>query len=283
MKNNSTKKTILDILKKEFSIKKKKNKKTPKEQPVELYGSNTSIKDISFSDIKKNVSWTIRDDILDWRNSDFVIYIQNKFNEKIDSTWECDKVAMVLFFGKITDTLTEIVSFCDNIVIKDYIDFFIDNWAGYYVQEKGNFTLWYMNENAPMKDFFKRYDYNESFRKYFSATKKKDDNKEVTSKEIEHYYYAGGQSLILEYGLLLPLNWLIECKKYSLEQSVIYIVGAFGALHSNGNWREVIQKTESLNPYPGSFFVQNCDSIFEKLNLDIKLNLVFSERNWCKF
>jgi len=283
MTTKKTKKALLNILKEEFN-KKKKSKTESKEQPVEIYGENSSVKDISLDDIKMNRSWNIREDILEWRHSDFVIYIKNKFNEKIDPTWDCDKIAMVLYFGSIKDKISEVVSFCDNIVIKDYVDFFIDNWAEYYWKEKGNFTLWYMNNDLPLKAFFKGYDYNESFRNYFSDVEtKKEDKKEINSKEIENHYYASGEGLILEYGLLIPLNWLVEYKKRSIDHAILYIIGAFGSLCSSGNWREVIHKTESFNPYPDKFIIRDCDEIFEKLNLNIKLNLTFSERDWCGF
>jgi len=285
--SKKTKDILLGVIKGEKEANKPKRKKKT-EKPVEIYGPKTSVREIAISDIKDSVRWKVRENLSEWKNSDFTIYFIQQFRENINNEWQASRLAMILYFGKTADKINDIFGFCDNIILKDYIDFFIKEWAMYFWKEKGNFTLWYLNDDRPIKDFIKKYDYSVSFNKFISGKKtnvvnSKKHKKEVSSKEIEQYYFAGGEGLIMEYGLLIPVNWLIKCKGYSIERANLYIVGAFGSLCSIGNWKEVVSKTESLNPYPESFVVRDCSSIFKKLNLEIDLKLTFSKEDWCEF
>ena len=284
--NKKTKNVLLDIMGREKQNLKSQSKNS-KEKTVEIYGSTTSVRDIAISDIKNCHSWKLRDDLLEWKNSDFTIYFIQQFRKNISEDWSGDRVAMILFLGRVIDRIAEILGFCDNIVLKDYMDFFIQGWAKYYWKKKGNFTPWYLKDNLPIKDFASKYNYEKSFNKFILSKQKNEseillqEQRKISKERIEQFYLAGGESLVLEYGLLVPLNWLVICKNYSIEQSNLHIMGAFGSLHSNGNWESSISKTELLNPYPESFIIKNCDTIFKKLNIEIDLKLMFSQENWC--
>lgn len=256
-----------------------------KEKAVEVYGSPTSVRKIAISDIKNSSNWKVRDDLSEWKNSDFTIYFIQQFKKNVNNEWTGSRVAMILFFGKIFDRVAEILGFCDNIVLRDYIDFFIKEWGMYYWKRKGNFTLWYLKDDRPIRAFVEKYDYSDSFNKFMAekngCQSKIKERKEISQKNIEQYYLAGGENLILEYGMLIPLNWLITCKNYSIEHANLHIMGAFGSLHSRGKHQSVINKTESLNPYPDSFVIKDCDMIFKKFNIEVDLKLTFSKEDWC--
>jgi len=283
MTNNKTKNVLLGILGEEAQNLKIKPKNGTKEKPIEVYGSTTSVKSIAISDIKNSYIWKLRDDLIDWKNSDFTIYFIQQFRKSIDEEWSGNRVSMILYFGRIIDKVSEVLGFCDNIVLKDYIDFFLKEWGMYYWKKKGNFTLWYLRDDRPLKDFVGKYDYNDSFNKYIASKsphKKNESKKEISKKEIEQCYLAGGENLILEYGLLIPLNWLVKYKNYSIEQSNSYIIGAFGFLYLNNSWDKVISKTEFFNPYPESFTIRDCDIVFKKFDVNISLKLTFSKEEW---
>ncbi|HUU86590.1 MAG TPA: hypothetical protein VMX17_02405 [Candidatus Glassbacteria bacterium] len=283
MTKNKTKDVLLGIIGEAQNLK-GKPKNEAKEKSVEIYGSTTSVKSIAISDIKNSHSWKLRDDLSDWKNSDFTIYFIQQFRKSINEEWSVDRVAMILYFGRIFDKISEVFGFCDNIVLKDYVDFFLKEWAMYYWKKKGNFTLWYLRDDKPLKDFIGKYDYNDSFNKYVvskNSHKKNESKKEISKKKIEQCYLAGGESLILEYGLLIPVNWLVKYKNYTIEQANSYIIGAFGFFYSNSNWSKVVSKTEFFNPYPESFVIRDCDIIFQKFNVDTNLKLTFSKENWC--
>jgi hypothetical protein len=282
-KNKKTKNMLMGIV----GGEKQNLKPKSKESPVEVYGATTSVRSIAISDIKNSPRWKVRDDLSEWKNSDFTIYFIQQFRKNIDEEWNGSRVAMILYFGKIFDKVAETLGFCDNIVLRDYIDFFIKEWGMYYWKKKGNFTLWYLKDDRPIRAFVEKYDYNDSFNKFMAEKNghkienKKRDKKEISKKRIEQYYLAGGENLILEYGLLVPLNWLITCKNYSIEHANLHIMGAFGSLYSRGNYQSVINETESLNPYPDSFVIKDCDIIFKKLNIEVDLKLTFSKEDWC--
>ena len=275
MTKNKTKNVLLGIIGKESQNLKAEPKN--EEKPVEIYGSTTSVKNIAISDIKDIHGWKIREDLFDWKNSDFTIYFIQQFKKIINEEWTGDRVAMILYFGRIIDKISEVLGFCDNIVLKDYIDFFLKEWAMYYWKKKGNFTLWYLRDDRPLKDFVGKYDYNDSFNKYIaskSPSEKNESKKEISKNGIEQCYLAGGENLILEYGLLIPLNWLVIYKNYSIEQSNLYVVGAFDFLYSNNNWSKVFSTTEFFNPYPESFTIRDCDIIFKKFDVPHVVNLL---------
>ena len=280
-KNKKTKNMLMGIVGEEKQNLKPKSK----EKTVEIYGNTTSVRSIAISDIKNSLSWKVRDDLSEWKNSDFTIYFIQQFKKNIDDEWTGSRVAMILFFGRIFDRVADILGFCDNIVLKDYIDFFIKEWGMYYWKKKGNFTLWYLKDDRPIRAFVEKYDYNDSFNKFMaekSGYKSKiKERKEISPKDIEQYYLAGGENLILEYGMLIPLNWLIVCRDYLVEHANLHITGAFGSLYQRGNYQSVIDKTESLNPYPDSFVIKDCDTIFKKLSIEVDLKLTFSKEDWC--
>jgi len=258
-----------------------------KEKPVEIYGNTTSVRSIAISDIKNSLSWKVRDDLSEWKNSDFTIYFIQQFRKNIDEEWTCGKVSMILFFGRIFDSVAEILGFCDNIVLRDYVDFFIKEWGMYYWKKKGNFTLWYLKDDRPIKAFVEKYDYNVSFNNFMNEKNKHkivstdQERKEISKKRIEQYYLAGGENLILEYGLLISLNWLVICKNYSIEHANLHIMGAFSSFHLRGNYQSIIDKTESLNPYPDSFVIKDCDIVLKKFNIEVDLKLTFTKEDWC--
>jgi hypothetical protein len=254
---------------------------------VKIVQSDTSVKRINYGDIPSSRCWKIRDDLLEWKHNDFAMYLINRVMERVTSTWMMNKVGVTLYIGRIKQSLANILGFCDNIVLKDYLDFFVDEWASYYFKKDSDLFMPHFRRGEAMKSFAERYDYQSSFRRFISKVKGKKtilERKEITDGEIEKVFLSGGENLLLEYGILIPANWLIKCKKYSLEQSVRFVSSAFRKLYNVNNWKKVVKITEEYCPYPIWFQIQSCDKLTPSAGEKIEVNLSFSEKcNWCFF
>lgn len=239
----------------------------------------TGVKKIHVSEIRASKERVIRDNLLEWKNNDFAMYFINLFRKKVYQNWEIQTLGATLYMGQIKESISSALGFCDNIVLKDYMDFFVDNWGKFYYKKTSNFYVGSMKDDAPIKDFVSKYDYKSSFNRIMSQVKQVDvipDRKSISTSDIDPVFLSGGDNMVLEYGLLLPVNWLIKVKKYSEEKAINYVASAFKRVYTNGDWMKIVKRTNDLSPYPDWFQVKDCKAFLLSAEEE-KLQVSFSK------
>lgn len=246
---------------------------------VKIKGKKSGVKKIHVSEIREPKEIKIRENLLEWKNNDFSMYFIESFRKKIFPDWDANRIGITIYMGRIKESVSHALGFCDNIALKDYMDFFIDNWGKFYFKKGSDFYIGSMRDDAPLKDFMSKYDYKSSFTKFTSKPKSgaiDTNKKQISTSDIEPVFLSGGDNLILEYGLILPINWLIKVKKFSEEKAVNYIASAFKRVYASGDWNKIIDKTNALCPYPEWFQVKDCKE-FLLSEEDKKLKLSFNK------
>ncbi|MFW6173917.1 MAG: hypothetical protein ACOC5T_09245 [Elusimicrobiota bacterium] len=220
---------------------------------------------ISFADIKKYSKKRIRDSLKEWKNNDFAMYFLQQFYKNTDSEQQIRLLGMTMNFPYIRKSVKDVLGFCDNIVLKDYIDFFVLEWLNFFINRDGKFRLRHVYDDKAIDAFVSEYNYERSLMSYLNSSEEKNDvDKNI---DLESLYLSGGASLLLGAGLILPVNWLMEKKHFSYKKAHNYIASVLKKSY-NDIIEDVLDKTEELSPYPTSFKVKKCDNIFEVAQKD---------------
>lgn len=261
-------------------------KHEPENNAVKIIENGKGVRKIHISEVRKSKAWEIRDDLTEWKNNDFALYLISIVRKSVFSNWDANRIGVTLYLGRIRDKLSQTLGFCDNIVLKDYMDFFVEHWGSYYFRQNGDFYMGSMREDEPIKDFGTKYNYQSSFGRFLSKSDKDSilERKKISSGDLEPSFLSGGENFILDFGLLLPLNWLVKIKKYSSTKAVEYVASAFKNIYNKGNWKMVIKTTEEFCPYPDWFVIKDCNDVLTKVGAKVEVKLKFSKNNsWCVF
>lgn len=266
----------------DVNIVQKKSKRRQKDTTLEIYGEASETKSIAFSQIKTCNTPNLRRDLLEWKYNDFAYYLVNKIQQQVYPEWNAKILGVTLYMGRIKDVLMDILGFCDNIVLRDYIDYFADNWGKYYIKLKGSFYIAYMRYDQPLKEFASRYNYKKSVAKYVKKQSKVEQESvnSILSADLENAYLASGESLLLDYGVVASINWLILQKRFSVEEAMDYVSGAYISLYNRGDWKYAVNITKKMSPYPNWFMVRDVSKIIGTSNSE---NIAFTEQNKEKF
>lgn len=246
-----------------------------------------------FSKLKKKSSWQIKQDLFDWTNRDFALYISKCYKQKYDSYLDASLVGMTTYLPRVKQALLDSIGFCDNIVTKDYIEFFFEKWAEHFRinSEKDRFSIQTMRFKEPIIDFAEEYDYKARVQHYTNPSEQKTSESlqaplKITNDKMLEAYSVGIENFVLEYGVIATVNWLIMSKGEESKEAAKKVIVAASRLNSQGAIEKVKYITKKLSPYPSWFVAKNYKVIFNALNkrIDAKINdeIQFNsqEANW---
>jgi hypothetical protein len=258
-------------------LKHVKKEKVPELETVFLdIHENDGVKEVDFTKKSKRVySTELRENLLDWNNRDFALYIKNKIESKFRPNWGLKFMGVVTNLDKMKDKVQNYLGFCDNIAFKDFIDYYFKTYAAIHQNKNENkmIILKYMSYESVMESFVSSYDYNSSLKKLSKEKNtivKIDNELQLSMKKIDMSYLLGLNNFLLEYGIILVANWLSIEKKLDKE----YITNAIEKCISRMNKisiKKIVDVTRSLSPYPDWFEIKTFpnfefDIIFEKTN-----------------
>jgi hypothetical protein len=268
-------------------------KKTARKSPKEILANNTyTVKNskvekesgaelVDFSERKRTYQ-PKSDDLLEWSNRDFSLYIKNKYRKRYSSHWSPSIPSITLRLNNIKEVIDDLVGFCDNITFKDYIDFFFSEWADYWrSKNKGKvlyLTVFY--DKQSVKDFASKYDYQSSVKNYLNDNKTEADSPKMLSlsnKMMEQSHLLGISNLVEEYGIILSANWLIYKRNYDGDDVIKQMHKALLSLHKKKILSKAIEATEKYSPYPSRFLFKDINS----LGVDIVCNIDWVDSREC--
>jgi len=243
-------KKIESILKKAVKKSNSEINDNLKIEPVELTGKKIPKERIGYNKIRSNNFYIIKENILDWSNKDFALYTSKKFSEKYSEYWDVRIMGVTTYIGRIKESLFDAIGFCDNITLKNYIDFFFDNYIDQIKSETGGmFFIKSLRRSYIIEAFFENYKYSPSLPIKLIVI----DKGSIKELDLEKSYLIGNESMVLKYGIVLPINYLIIKKLYSKEKAIDVIGSAVRNIKNVSGLGVIINRTADFSPYPKRF------------------------------
>lgn len=235
------------------------------------------------------------DEIKNWTFLDFGIYFCERYYEVCSMQEHLNRVAIIQYFPRIHDAIVFKIGFCDEIVLKDYLDHFVENWINFLVpKSKRGFMLRMFVDEKVLDNFADVYDYELSKKRYEEMPKIEKVEKPMTNIQITHTDMQleldiSLDNLLLSYGLLSSLNWLVMKKGLEIGKAVKRIVDVLGKYKNKPEFEVIMNATKKYNPYPSWFVVTKLDKIvdaidkrdiFSPCNVDFKITVNDKKNVW---
>jgi len=264
--------TVESVIK-ENQQPKKKRVKHIKELEIVSNGDQCA-KKIDFKDIRgKPKLHEIREEIGDWTSKDFALHFMERYREKCDPNFHCNVIAIVTRVNEIHDCILQTLGFCDNVVLRDYIDFIVTKWMKYLLaQNGGTFRIAWLRRKEILSDFVESYDYKDRITNYLHGKDESLDSPEIgqeveqiTGKALKEAFSLGYDNLFIEYGFIGSMNWLIIDQHIQMKTVLDKIVIFMARYNKKPEMEKAFENTERLNPYPSRFVVKSYDIIRDRL------------------
>ena len=240
---------------------------------------NREAETCSYADIaKKKRKLKQKNNLEEWGAFDFFLYAREKYTVKYGCRWDLGIGGGSLEINRIRDRFSDIFGFCCNLIMRDYIDFFFDNYIDKMIQSDGAFYFRQMRRDKIMSEFCEAYDFSQSFLRYTEREKIKDKDT-ISNLEIKEAYYIGDTSLVSNYGIVIAFNWLINVKKMSPTDTARLVLAACRELASKNMISVVKKATEVYSPYPSALSFKKPQVIMDKIDSSIKLNVEFNDNS----
>jgi len=238
---------------------------------------NEKAKVVKFKTKKKN---GIKSDLEEWNNRDFAIYILSQYSRKYKHNWLPSISSLALQSGRIKEAVHDVLGFCDNLVFKDYIDYFFKNWADYYKRRAGNVLyISSLRGNESVVEFSGKYKYQDSLRNY--AQGNKEEQRQCAEIDLYNSYLLGDENFISDYGIVLTCNWLVRKRDYDFKKAASYVAKAFLKIFNKGRAETVIKSTIKYSPYPSWFIFKKYNIILQavskKTGKEIQMKIEFTD------
>ena len=222
--------------------------------------------------------------INDWNGFDFVSYINQCYYEKTNLYLDLNTIGCAKEVLIIKDLLLEKIGAINNTILKLYIDFFMDKYLTYLIKNRRQFFFLQLKNTKPIRQFSQLV----KDKNIVSIEKSKSiDKDQCLLDNMESSLYLGEDKLVLSFGIMLSLNWLIVNKSYSRKEAFTAIVSALEKIIKQNKLKECIAVTESYNDYPNHMPYKANITIAEKLSeildCDIAFNITFSDNSKFKF
>jgi len=276
-----------------FRDRKKRKKKVKKTVESESFSdtisndegfgiTNVSVEFCSYDSIGGKRKIVDKSNLEEWGAFDFFYYTEKKYINKYGSKMNLNVGGNSVEINRIRDKFYDMFGFCCNLIMRDYIDFFFDNYMDQMLREDGNFFFRQMRHEKIMCEFYDGYNFSQSFMRYTESEKAERDDS-LSGQAIKDAYQIGDISLVSNYGIVISLNWLIKVKKISFTESARIVVNACRDLAAKGMADVIKSSTEMYSPYPSSIIFKDPQLVMNKIDKGIKLSVEFNDNGVYEF
>ncbi len=244
--------------------------------------SSDKTKYIDFKDIKsRKIRKEICEDITKWVTSDFVRYAKSSHLKTYQTQWNLNFSGCCQEILKVKDAVVDIVGFCDNVVLKDYIDFFFDVASNYYIKKSKPFYFSQMRKPWVLESFLESYDYVSRIMGTAKVKPKKkvekDPDKEINERDIDNLYVLNWDRFVITFGVIVCINWLITKKDFSYTKAREFVLDICCDLYKKDKIKLVIESTTKYSPYPLWLKFQFARKFFNEIDNKLKIDIMFIE------
>ena len=221
---------------------------------------------VQYKDIKSNDSWRIKINLFDWNNRDFALYILNSYSNRYKDKYQANIVGVVTYMGWIKKQVHNVMGFCDNVVLKDYIDFFFRKWSDFFKsRQKGVWHLQYLRKSQAIKQFVTQYSYQNRMKYYNDALGKYG----ISQIDLNSEFNSNGlQAFIIQYGIVTAVNYLVMSKNKQVVDGVKQVARCVVGIYAKNvsDYNKLRTRTFTYSPYPQKFIVKNFNKLFEAID-----------------
>jgi len=242
---------------------------------------NVTVESCSYADIGRR-KLKKKNNLEEWGAFDFFLYAEKIYKNKYSKQWVLHIGGGSLEINRIRNKFYDLFGFCCNLIMRDYIDFFFENYMDQMVDSDSGFYFRQMRNDKIICEFHEGYDFSQSFLQY-SESEKQCDKETISNDTIKEAYMISDTSLVSNYGIVISLNWLIKVKKISPTDASRVVLSACRELESKGMIDVVKSATETYSPYPSSLLFKDPQIVMDKIDKNIKLEVEFDDSGKYEF
>lgn len=197
----------------------------------------------------------IRENIDEWTSDDYVRYIAQLFWIRYKKPFGLNFAPCKHEFKDVQAKISSKLGFlAPNFIAKDYVDFFFTHFADDCVRRTKRV---YMKEMAYLKyinAFLKNYDVKEAHAKYVKQQSAPTNSVfDLSPESLELSFSSGSKSLVINFGVIIAINWLYMVKKKSQQECVEIVTSVLKEISGSKNISVIRGATEKWSPYPTWF------------------------------
>lgn len=219
----------------------------------------------------------------DWIPADFVSFASRVYRKRYSRNWDLNFSACCQDIQFLHDSLLESLGFVDNLVVRDYIEYYFENFADHKMRLDGKFYFDSMRKERPLRSFASNYDYDKSLKKYISPSNSRPTIAKIKSKRnisnsvIDDAYTIGDEVLVLEFGIIIPINWLVYNKGLSIQKATKRVHDVSKKIHQNGAFNQVVSVTKKMAPYPSWLKFKQIDRFISIIDKKMRIHVEFND------
>jgi len=186
-------------------------------------------------------------DLAEWSQRDFSFYMEKEYSETVGEPWSFNLLGVTTYLSRVKTQLRDSYGFCDNILLKAYIDYFYREWLLYCKDFNIKFWLHFMLNKKPLSAFCSAYNYQDNSTPAATTSPSTNVDNSVSEKDLDMFYSLSFEALVFNYGLILSINYLLE--KNLLSEARLYekVSQVITSSTQNGSIAKIKEKTEKYN------------------------------------
>ena len=220
----------------------------------------------------------------EWGAYDFFWFANRLYIEKFGRQWDLKVGGNSLIINRVRDKFYDLFGFCCNLIMRDYIVFFFDNYINEFIRGQGEFYFSQMSQDWVISLFRDQYNFVQRFEEYIKKEKKGQKEKgEVTKEGVREAFQMGDTTLLGNYGIVIAFNWFLTIKRLGREDAAKLVIDACQDMYERDLIGLVVQSTELYSPYPSNLPFTQPNKLISRLDKSIKLNVEFNDNEKMQF
>ena len=237
---------------------------------------------INYEEVKvKKFRRKLDEDIGKWVSSDFVSYAKQIHLKVYKTHWILNFSACCQEILLVKDALVDNIGFCDNIVLRDYIDFFFDSISDFFIKKSQSFYFSQMRKLWVLSSFLESYDYESQVMGTKKIKIKKEPKNDVKNKinerDVDNIYILNWDRFVMSFGAVVCINWLMTKKSFSYKQARKFVLDICEHLHAKNMLNDVVESTIGYSPYPNYLKFQFVEDFFHEIGYNEQIDIIFKE------
>lgn len=241
--------------------------------------------EFNYKQIKKTSSWSFHANVFQWSCRQFATFIMQSYREKFKEDWDVKIVGVVTHVNSIKQKIYEIHGFCDNVVLKDYIEFYFKNWADYFKKNDENNFLNFMTLKfqRPIADFSSTYNYQNRLKYY----QKHNGLPSFSIKDMDKQYKNDIIGFVQAYGFIIAINFMLTYKGVEKKDAMKKVGTVMIKLYKEDreSFNGMMARVEDFSPYPNRFVFNKHNEflklLFKQYDVDpVKVKYGFDAIDW---
>jgi hypothetical protein len=258
----------------------------PQSQPQDLKVKEDVVDLSKFNTGKRDI-YKIKSKLNSWTNKDFAYYMIRTVYKHFNKPWNITSMHLQrTVIDGIKDELLKVFGYNDNSLLKKYLDFFFENHLKLYCKEdREDEGKMFLNPKCftfdkPMEEFYQRHIESIDGMKMQEDSVPIEEN--VSSDGISRSWKLGPKSLLLDYGLVVFLNWSVIKEKQDINEMGKFVLSFI--LENPASIPSIVNKTNSLSPYPvdlkiGKKHLDKIINLLTRKNIYLNFDIEFSNNS----